>query len=371
MSSSRPSVSKIKTLNASLLVVGTSVGAGMLGLPVETGGGGFLPAFIFLVLNWLIMTGTALMLIELLSHYKENTNFISLSEKLLGKPFKIITFIVYIGLFLSLTMAYVKGGGVFIADSFNHMPIAFGCLIFLVIFVPLIALGSRILSVGNSVLTFILIGSFIILILLGLNKIDGTLLRHVSWKLGILSYPMFITSFGFHSILPSLSTYVGNKKSLRWAVVIGTSITFLIYFSWQLVVMGIVPLDGEHGLLNALAADQTAVSPLKHYLKSPLIVSCAQIFYFSALTTSFLGVGLGLVDFIFDSFNIQRKVLNRFLVCMLIYVPALWAAQTSLRIFYLSLKFGGGFACLYLLIILPILLFIKYKKLENSKEIRV
>ena len=355
----RNTVSKIRTLNASLLIVGTSIGAGMLGLPVETGRGGFLPSILFLVINWIIMTGTALLLIEILAKHKGKANFITLSEKILGRPFKVITFVVYVSLFVSLTLAYVKGGGVFISDLFGAIPASIGCLIFLAFFVPLIILGSRVLSFGNTIFTFGVIFSFIVLVSLGVSKIKPGLLTHINWKFSTLSYPMFITSFGFHSVLPSLHSYVASKKDLRIAVVIGTSITFLIYMSWQLVVMGIVPLNGENSLTQALLADQTAISPLKIYLKSPILNFSAQMFYFTALTTSFLGVGLGLIDFLLDSFKIKAKLVNRLFFALLIYIPSLWVAQTNLRIFYLSLKYGGGIACFYLLVLLPVLLFFK------------
>lgn len=355
-------MSKIKTINASLLIVGTSIGAAILGLPVETGKGGFYPSVLLLVLNWVIMTTTALLLVELLDKNKSHTNFISLSEKMLGKSFKVLTFIVYIGLFLSLTLAYVKGGGVFLADLVGWIPVPIGCLVFLIILVPLIILGSRILSMGNSALTFVLMCSFIVLIGLGFSKVNYSFLNHYDWKMGWLSYPMFITSFGFHSVLPSLSSYVASKKSLKRAVICGTSITFLIYFVWQLIVIGIVPLTGENSLTEALLLDQTAITPLKVYLRSSVLGIAAQIFYFTAITTSFLGVGLGLIDFLLDSFKIKQKLMNRFLLAMLIYIPAVWIAQTNLRIFYLSLKYGGGIACFYLLVLLPILLFIRHKK---------
>ena len=161
----------LKTINACLLIVGTSIGAGMLGLPVETGKGGFFISIIFLALTWMIMTGTAIMLIEVLAHYKQRANFITLSEKILGSSFKVITFIVYSGLFVSLTLAYVKGGGVFLSDVFHEISAPFGCFLFLLFFVPLIILGSKILSFGNSLLTFGVIISFITLVALGLKNI--------------------------------------------------------------------------------------------------------------------------------------------------------------------------------------------------------
>lgn len=352
----------MRTLNASCLIVGTSIGAGMLGLPVETSRGGFFPSVVLLLINWAVMTCTALMLVELLNESKRDSNFVSLSEKILGNGFKILTFVFYTGLFLSLTLAYVKGGGVFISDCFNGIPVAFGCLVFLGIFVPLIVSGAKFLTIGNTLLTIGLVVSFVLLVLLGIKKVNVELLSHIDWKFGWMSYPMFITAFGFHSILPSLNSYLQNKKALRLSVVIGTTVTLLIYLAWQMIVMGIVPVYGENGLAQALAADQTAVTPLKLFLKSPLLTALSQVFYFAALTTSFLGVGLGLVDFVLDSFKIKQKLVNRLFVAFLIYVPALWIAQTDLRVFYLSIKYGGGLACFYLLVLLPILLFFRKKR---------
>lgn len=359
-------MSAARVTNASLMIVGTSVGAGMLGLPVETARGGFAYSAIFLVLNWAIMTLTAFLLIELLSHYKEKSNFVSLSERIVGSPLKTLTFIVYLCLFLSLTFAYLKGGGIFLSEVLGNVTPTQGCMLFLCLFVPLILLGSRYLGIANSLLTIAAMGSFLLLVFLGINQVDFGNLQARNLRFAALSFPIFITSFGFHNILPTLDRYVQNKRELQTSVLIGTTITLGIYLIWQLFIMSIVPLDGPNSLSSALQADQTAISPLKHYLSSPLVQLCAQTFYFTAMTTSFLGVGLGLIDFVLDSFKLNPKILNRSIVVFLIYFPALFVAMTNLRIFYLSLKYGSGLACCFLLVLLPIFLYAKLKKRIDS-----
>lgn len=359
---------KLRTLNASLLVIGTSIGAAILGLPVESSRGGFFPSFLSLFIVWLAMTLSALLLIEVLSGFKPNTNYITITEKLLGKSFKIITFIIYLILFLSLTVAYTKGGGVFLSDTINHLDIAISCFIFLLIFTSLILLGPKVLSFGNTPLSITLFCSFFTIIILGLAKIKPSLLSYVNWKEGCFSFPLFITSFGFHSVLPSLSSYVDNKKALRKAVITGTSITFFIYLLWQLFVLGIVPYQGEISLEAAFANDQTAITPLKLFISNSIFQVAASTFYFTAIATSFLGVGLGLIDFLLDAFKIKQNFLNRLFMCLLVYLPALWISQSSLNIFYISLKYGGGFACLYLFIALPILFMIRNKGLKFYKK---
>ena len=333
----------------------------MLALPVETGRGGFFPSLFLLGLNWMIMTGTAYLLVEVLSK-DSRSNFISLSEKIFGKGFKLVTFVVYTLFFSSLTLSYVKGGGVFLSGLLPSVSPSVGCFLFLIIFVPFIIFGSKVLGLANSFLTLVMILSFIGLVSLGINKLNPSFVMYVDWKAAIVSYPIFITSFGFHGSLPSLYAYVGNKKDLKIAILIATSLTVLVYAFWEWIVMGIVPVSGEQSLTHAFFSDETAISPLKFYLKNPALHFFAQLFYFLALTTSFLGVGLGLIDCLLDAFKLKLVWMNRFLFACLIYIPALWVAQTSLRIFYLSLKFGGGSASFYLLILLPILLFLKHRK---------
>ena len=358
----------VKTVNASLVVIGTSIGAGILGLPVDTGRGGFVPALFSLIIMWAIMTATALMLVEVLSKSEKQANFFTLAEKNLGSFFKILTFFVYIMLYLSLTLAYTKGGGIFLSDSFSLIRLPVACLIFLVSLTPLILFGTKVLNLGNSGLTFIMALSFFVILGLGIGEINPSFLTHVGWKSAFFSFPMLVTSFGFHNVIPSLYSYVDHKKRMRIAIIVGTTTTFFVYLVWQLFVMGVVPLDGENSLKDALARDQTAIFPLRYYIKGSFFNIAAILFYFSALTTSFLGVGLGLIDFLLDSFKIKRTLLNRVLFVLMVYFPALLLAQTKLRIFYISLKYGAGFACTYLLIFFPTVLFIVYRRKKKRSR---
>lgn len=51
-------------LGGTLLITGSCVGAGMLGLPILTGLSGFAPSLVMFVLVWLFMTITGLLLVE-------------------------------------------------------------------------------------------------------------------------------------------------------------------------------------------------------------------------------------------------------------------------------------------------------------------
>ena len=99
-------------VNACLLILGTSIGVGMLGMPVELSKGGFLPGTFFLLFTWVISLITGLLFLEVMSYlHRREVNFASLAEDFIGFGAKVFLVFVYLLLFLSLLFAYVKGGG--------------------------------------------------------------------------------------------------------------------------------------------------------------------------------------------------------------------------------------------------------------------
>ncbi len=350
----------MKFLNACLLIIGTAIGAGMLGMPVESSLGGYLPSLLFLFISWLASFVSAIFFVEALAVIKESVNFSTLSEKILGKSSKIFILLIYLVLFLSLIFAYTKGGGIFISDLFPIISIPMGTLLFLLVFFPFLLKGAKTVGRVNFLLTFPMFLSLFLIFMLGIPDINQVNLVPKNWKNGFFSLPIFITAFSFHGIIPTLFNYLNhNKKLTRRAIVVGSLFILVIYVFWQTFIMGIVPFEGEISLYSAWTQDQTAITPLKQLIKSSLLSYLAELFYFCALTTSFLGVSLGLIDFFVDALQIQNIRINKFLIMLLLFVPAFILSSTNLRIFYILLKYGAGIACTLLLVFFPTLLVVK------------
>ncbi|HUD01475.1 MAG TPA: aromatic amino acid transport family protein, partial [Rhabdochlamydiaceae bacterium] len=51
-------------VGGTLLIAATTIGVGMLGLPIATGPGGFVPATFVYILTWFFMLCTGLLLLE-------------------------------------------------------------------------------------------------------------------------------------------------------------------------------------------------------------------------------------------------------------------------------------------------------------------
>ena len=112
-------VKSMKDINAVLMVVGTAIGAGMLGMPVESGLSGALPSVCCLLFAWVATLMSALLFADVLCHSDVGNNYVTISEYLLGKHTKMITLAIYLLLFISLVFAYVKGIGIFLVGMLN------------------------------------------------------------------------------------------------------------------------------------------------------------------------------------------------------------------------------------------------------------
>ena len=86
-------------LGGILLITGSCVGAGMLGLPIITGLAGFGPSLLMFVTVWLFMTATALLLVEANGWFTRKVNFMSIVEHSLGRGGKILCLLTCLFLF--------------------------------------------------------------------------------------------------------------------------------------------------------------------------------------------------------------------------------------------------------------------------------
>src|SRR3990167_7635560 len=98
-------------VGGTLLIAGTTIGVGMLALPVATGPGGFIPAMTIYFICWLFMLCTGLLLVEVSLSMPKDTSFISMADRLLGPLGRMIFWAFYLFLFLTVMIAHAAGGG--------------------------------------------------------------------------------------------------------------------------------------------------------------------------------------------------------------------------------------------------------------------
>lgn len=345
-------------LGGTLLVAGTSIGAGMLALPVLTAAGGFIPALGIYALCWIFMTCAGLLLLELCLEMPPGANLVSIAELYLGRPGKIIAWILYLFLFYCLSVAYISGGGGLLLGWLGMpLPSWFGNVLFTLLLAPFVYQGAKRVDGLNHLLMAGLVLSFLIFVGLCLPEVELDLLQRSSWSASLISLPVVFTAFSYQGVIPSLTAYLKrDAKSVRISIISGTTIAFLIYVLWEFLILGVLPFDGDFGLQKAKESGLTAVAPLKDHLTSSFIPLLGQLFAFFAITTSFLGVTLGLLDFLADGLKKAKRGWSHVQLALLTFGPPLTIAILYPSLFLTALNFAGGIGCALLLGLFPILM---------------
>ena len=351
-------INNIRFVGGVLLVAGTTIGAGMLALPVITSFGGFFPSVVALLGCWLIMLCSAFFFLDVNLSVRGEPNLISMAGRTLGVSGKVATWLFYLLLLYSLLAAYIAASAplfekAFLSLSGYPLPVSIGRFSLPLIFGSFIYLGTRGVDYVNRLLMIGLGLSYVLLVAFVPSHIDFSLLKHIDFSASLLSLPVLFTSFGYHIIIPSLTTYLNHdRKLLRQVIICGSILPIAIYLSWQLLVLGVVP---QGYLSQSWIQGVAATEPLSVILNNPYIAKGALIFSFFAIVTSFLGISLSLSDFLTDGLKIKKSWEGRLLAFGLTFIPPLVFVFTYERGFYLALQYAGVLVAI-LLGILPSLM---------------
>lgn len=364
-----------KTVGSTLLVAGTMIGAGMLAMPLTSAGIGFGFTLVLLLGLWALLTFSALLFVELYQTAESDAGIGTLAEQYFGKAGRIIATAVLIIFLYALIAAYVSGGGSLLKDL---LPESFGdkvsILLFTVIFGSFIVIGTHSVDKINRVLFFVMLAAFAVVLSLMLPEIkfDNLMATPIDNALIISASPVFFTAFGFHGSIPSLNKYLdGNVKALRISILIGSAITLCAYILWQMSTHGLLT---QNEFLQILKEDATLNGLVKATLAitgSNIIAGAVKLFSTLALVTSFLGVGLGLLECIEDllkrSFNISS---GRISLGLMTFIPPLVFALFYPEGFILALGYAGQMFAFYA-VVLPVSLVWKARRAHTNLPYKV
>lgn len=362
-----------KPFLGALLIGGTALGAAMLANPVATAGAGILPAYAIYFACWLFSIATGCLFVELATWLPKDSNLLTMAETFLGKAGKWLVLLLYIFLFYLLLIAYVSLGGKLVLSAIcEHMPYLYGVLAFTVFFGGIVLMGTKAGSRTNALLMVGLILSFLIFITLSGEKASLDNANYGGWKYAVLGLPVIFISFSYQGTIPTLYNYLGqNGRKARTALIFGTMIPFFAYLIWDYLIKGVVPVAGPHGLLMAKQLGQSAIDPLQYAVADSRVYLLGRFFAFFALTTSFIGVTLAMVDFFADLFHVKAKRFKRLYLCLMIFIPVIAVVLINPSIFLTALGLAGGFGSALLLGLLPIILVWvgrKQKRFKNKKR---
>ncbi|CBG88713.1 tyrosine transporter TyrP [Citrobacter rodentium] len=369
---------KNRTLGSVFIVAGTTIGAGMLAMPLASAGVGFGITFALLAGLWGLMCYTALLLLEVYQHVPADTGLGSLAKRYLGRYGQWLTGFSMMFLMYALTAAYISGAGELLAASLSDwtgraITPAAGVLLFTLVAGGVVCAGTSLVDLCNRFLFSAKIIFLVLMLTLLMPHIHRVNLLTLPLEQGLAlsAIPVIFTSFGFHGSVPSIVSYMGgNIRKLRWVFITGSAIPLIAYIFWQLATLGSIASPVFTGLLAEHAGLNGLLQALREVVASAHVELAVHLFADLALATSFLGVALGLFDYLADLFQRRNTPTGRLQTGAITFLPPLAFALFYPRGFVMALGYAGV-ALAVLALIIPSLLAWRSRKQNPQAAYRV
>ncbi|NHB94023.1 tyrosine transporter TyrP [Photorhabdus cinerea] len=363
---------KNRTLGSIFIVAGTTIGAGMLAMPLAAAGVGFGTTFVMLVALWVLMSYTALLLVEVYQYNPANTGLGTLAKRYLGRGGQWLTGFSMLFLMYALTTAYISGAGELLSGSLSSwldkpVSVSFGILTFTIVAGSVVSIGTQSVDMVNRLLFTAKIIFLIIMLAVMMPHIKSTNLLSMPVEQGLVlsAIPVVFTSFGFHGSVPSIVSYMGgDTRKLRKIFVIGSAIPLAAYILWQLTTLGAISSHTFVGILAEQSGLNGLLQAVREVVATPRVELAVHLFADLALATSFLGVSLGLFDYIADLFKRRKNATGRLQTGVVTFVPPLLCALYYPN-FVMALTFAAV-ALSILALLLPSMLAWRSRQIEQT-----
>ncbi|WP_150466364.1 amino acid permease [Francisella sp. SYW-9] len=345
-----------RTIGSVFLIIGTTIGAGMLSLPLIVASCGFVCAVILLVLSWSVMYITALKLLSVCERYPVGANFTTMMQESSSRFYLLIFSVIYLLLLYSLLAAYTTQGSSLVSmlggvgDSSSKFQVGISSIIFILIFVAFM-FSYKASDYTNRVFVTLKFAFFIIAMMIMLFYINLNYLRDGPSGVSsfIYAWPTLLPAFGFHNIIPVIYEYQkGDIKSIKKSIFIGSMCVLVVYVVWVFLALGVVPQHNIHSYhsLFKLGNDTPSglVSQIKAISGSNTLELALNLFIHIAVITSFIGVGISLMHYIRDLFVRCNRHINSLVVAIICFIPPLIFTVFYPRGFILALQYAAIFA---------------------------
>ena len=368
-----------------MIIAGTAIGAGMLANPTATSGVWFLGSVVILLYVWLCMYLSGLMLLEATLHFPQGASFHTVVRGLLGPGWSLVTGLAVAFVLYSLTYAYIFVGGGLTQNSlitingwFTEQPLQISREVSSVVFLLVLATSVWISTKVVDRFATLLIGGMLISFFMS----TGSLLQSVTpevlldshttggqsyWRFAWAALPVCLASFGYHGNVPSLVSYYNKQaqpvaRSILW----GSLLALGIYLLWQLAVQGNLP-RAEFAPVIAEGGDVTALlAALVQYVTTDAVARFLNAFAFMAIASSFLGVTLGLFDYLRDLFGFADTPSGRLKTAAVTYLPPLLACLLFPTGFVKVMGYVGLMAAIWAALVPALLVRASRKRYSNA-----
>ncbi|WP_368164789.1 aromatic amino acid transporter [Aeromonas sp. R6-2] len=361
-----------RTLGCTLLIAGTTIGAGMLALPLAASSLGGPATLLLMVILWALMAYTAMLQVEA-SLVTGHSHLHQLADHLLGPWGKRLAAFCVLMLFYSLAAAYISGGSALLAQALGEQGMALGqtqaAWLFTLLFGGMVCVGTRSVDYLNRLMFATKLVIMVGVLTLLLPRAEGQHLLAMPLEQGLLlaGLPVIFTSFGFHGSIPSVMLYLGrDPRRLRRVFVWGSALPLILYVLWQVAILGLL---GQQNLLASGGALDGLLARIGQEIDWSAFSQAMHLFADLALATSFLGVTLGLFDFMAKVTRRKDNWQGRAQTGLITFMPPLLFALYFPQGFIMALGYAA-IALAILAVLLPVALAWQARKVATPNAYR-
>ena len=312
------------------VLVGTIIGAGVLGIPYTIAQSGFLLGTIMIIFLGFAVLMTNLFIGEVTLRTKGTHQLTGYAEKYLGKNGKkLMTFTMIFGTFGAL-IAYIIGEGEALAAIFGGEPLLFS-LFFFAIMAFIVFIGLNMIKKIELILSLIVLTIIIIISLASSNQINLANLATMNLSKFFMPFGVILFAFLGAAAIPEMKVVLQNrKKDIKKAIIIGSLIPLIAYFIFAAITVGVTGIN----------TTEIATIGLGEVLGQNMVLF-GNIFAIFAMATSFLTLALALKWMFHYDYHLN-KTLSWALTCLIPLTLFLVGIKSFIKTIGITGAIAGG-----------------------------
>lgn len=359
-------------IGGSCIIASVCVGAGMLGLPSAGAGAWTIWSLISITFTMVIMTISGWMLLEAFKNYDLKVSFHTVTKDMLGDNVNRINNLAVYFVGGILLYAYITSSGL-ILEGLLGINNKIAAVLFVAIFSLFVWHSTRAVDRISIILIAFMGLSFIFGVSgLAVNIDIAILFDHVNQDTSYAPYamamlPVALTSFGYHHSVASMRSYYGCEYRAKHAILGGTTIALTLYFLWMVSIYGNLPRSEFDPVIEQGGNVEALLSALGSAIDSDKVSNAINVFSMAAILSSFIGVGLGVFDFLADLFKFEDTKQGRTKTWLVTFFPPLTLSLVFPFGFVIAIGYAGAAATVWACVI-PALLARKSRLLKGANE---
>ena len=335
-------------------LVGTTIGAGIFGLPYSARIAGFIPAAVLLLVLGFITIVINLMYAEVTLRTKKNLRLVGYCGKYIGKKGRTFSSVIVLFSLYSNILVYIIIGGVFLnsilSPFFGGNDFTYGIVVFAVMSI-FIYMDLKFLEIAEFLSVILILFTILGIIFKTIPHIDPV--NYYSYNVSESFFPFGVILFamGALSAIPQMEHMIKTRqKRIKSAIVAGTLIPIMIYLIFMAAVFG---ATGENTTKDSLQG--------LFLLMGNSVVLLGNIFAVFAIVSSYLVIGVDLKETLQLDFRLGNGK-AWFLACFVPFIPFVLGLRDFITVVNIAGSISGGLTG-----ILVVTLFYAAKKKGDSK----